>query len=218
MKRKINNIIKKSLTLSRIKLFLFRKRWKKHNRHNMTNAKNCFNEQKVSVGKGTYGDLDIRHFGDETERLEIGSFCSIAPECVFLLGGEHSYNKVSTYPFMVKYGYKQNESFSKGPVIVSDDVWIGFRSTILSGVTIGKGAVIAAGSVVASDVPPYSIVAGVPARVIKYRFSDEIIEKVSGVDYECFNELYIEEKKSSIDTIINDGNVDCIVEELIKSR
>ena len=71
-----------------------------------------------------------------------------------------------------------NESICRGSIIIDDDVWIGYRSTILSGVHVSKGAVIAAGAVVTHDVPPYAIVAGVPARVIGYRFSEEMIAKL----------------------------------------
>lgn len=72
----------------------------------------------------------------------------------------------------------KHEATSKGDIVVKDDVWIGYGSIILSGVHIGQGAVIAAGSVVSHDVPPYAIVGGVPARLIKYRFSEEMTKKL----------------------------------------
>lgn len=75
------------------------------------------------------------------------------------------------------------EACTKGDIIVDDDVWIGERATIMSGVHIGQGAVIAAGSVVTHDIPPYAVVGGVPAKIIKYRFSKEIIDGLLKVDY-----------------------------------
>ena len=77
--------------------------------------------------------------------------------------------------------YDDLMSISKGPIIVGNDVWIGFRSIILSGVTIGDGAVIYAGSVVTKDIPPYAIVAGVPAKIIRYRFDAKTIERLARV-------------------------------------
>ena len=81
-----------------------------------------------------------------------------------------------------------HEAISKGDIIIEDDVWIGYRSTILSGVHIGQGAVIAAGSVVTKDVPPYTVVAGVPAKNIKKRFPDEMIKELLEIKYESLDE------------------------------
>ena len=75
------------------------------------------------------------------------------------------------------------EGIGKGDIIVEDDVWIGCRVTVLSGVHIGQGAVVAAGALVTKDVPPYAIVGGVPAKVIKYRFEPEMIEELLKIDY-----------------------------------
>ena len=88
---------------------------------------------------------------------------------------------------------EKQEGVSKGNIIVDDDVWIGFRSTILSGVHIGQGAIVAAGSVVTKDVPPYAIVGGVPAKVIKYRFSPEMITELLRVDYSQLTEELVKE-------------------------
>ena len=88
---------------------------------------------------------------------------------------------------------EEQEGTSKGNITVDDDVWIGFRSTILSGVHIGQGAVIAAGSVVTKDVPPYAIVGGVPAKVIKYRFPSNIINELLKIDYKKMTEDMIKE-------------------------
>lgn len=139
----------------------------KKNKHNFTIVENCFNFSKVTVGKYTYGPIKALSFGNNNEKLVIGSFCSIAKEVTFLLGGAHNYQTLSTYPFPVKWF--SEDTPSKGPIIIDDDVWIGYKATILSGVHIGQGAVIAAGAVVTKDVPAYSIVGGVPAKVIKFK-------------------------------------------------
>lgn len=130
-----------------------------------------------SVGDYTYGRPRVRHWG-EGARLTVGRFCSIADGVEILLGGNHPSDIVTTYPFFAfpdlwpgaprPDGYP----FSKGDVVIGSDVWIGTGATILSGVTVGSGAVIAARAVVAKDVPPYAIVAGNPARVVKMRFDE----------------------------------------------
>lgn len=172
-------IIKKTRIGFHIKKFI----WRKKNKHNFTRMGNEFDGNIVNVGRYTYGTLNVLQFGNPVEKLDIGNFCSIAEESFFLTGGEHGYATISTYPYKVMCNNEISEAISKGPIVVKDDVWIGFRTTVMSGVTIGQGAVVAAGSVVTKDVPPYAIVAGVPAKVIKYRFSTEIIEELLKVDY-----------------------------------
>ena len=163
-----------------------RQYWRIINQHNMTNIgrRNYSKEYDeeihngiVTVGRYTYGEINFSSFGASMEKLIIGDFCSIAGEVLFILGGNHDYYMLSTYPFLVNFFGEKNEAYSNGPIIVKDDVWIGQRVTIMSGVEIGQGAVIAAGSVVTKSVPPYAIVGGVPAKLIKYRFPENIINK-----------------------------------------
>lgn len=153
------------------------------NPHNSTYAVNAFDAALVSVGKMTYGGIQV-YSAAPLSRLIIGSFCSIAPEVVFVMNNEHRTDTISSFPFKVKMLKSEPyEAASKGGITVGDDVWIGARATILDGVTIGQGAVVAAGAVVAKDVPPYAIVGGVPAKVIRYRFSGEMVERLMGIDY-----------------------------------
>lgn len=173
-------------------LFIFRKRWKKNNTHNSTFAINIFNDKCVKIGNETYGGLKV--FNDTNAVLTMGAFCSIAENVVFLLGHEHRKNTVSSYPFKQKFNIgKVKDAYSKGDIIVDDDVWIGYGSIIMSNVHIGQGAIVAAGSIVTRDVPPYAIVAGVPAKVIKYRFDAGIIKELLKVDYSKLSKEKIEE-------------------------
>lgn len=124
---------------------------------------------------------------NKESKLKIGNFCSIAPEVAFILSADHYINQFSTYPFKSKVFDQGDEGVSKGDIIIEDDVWIGFRSTILSGVTIGQGAIVGAGSVVTKSVPPYAIVGGVPAKVISYRFETEIREEMKKLTFRSSN-------------------------------
>lgn len=161
---------------------IFKKKWRKLNPNNFTNAEDLFDPTCVEVGDYTYGGLHVLTYNRDN-KLKIGKFCSIAQEVMFVLSADHYTDHISSYPFKVWIMKEEQEGVSKGDITIDDDVWIGFRSTILSGVHIGQGAVIAAGSVVTKDVPPYAIVGGVPAKVIKYRFSPEKITELMKIDY-----------------------------------
>jgi len=163
--------------------------WKLNNRHNFTSPGKPFNKNIVSVGNYTYGIINVHSSGDK-HLLKIGSFCSISNEVLFLLS-DHNYKLPSTYPFKTLLFNNGPDAIAKGDIIVKDDVWIGYRSIILSGVTIGQGAVVAAGSVVTKDVPPYAIVGGNPAKIIKYRFSDNKIKELLKIDYSKIDKDYI---------------------------
>lgn len=165
-----------------IRLLIFRLHWRKRNKHNFTVAKTLFPIDSVEVGNSSYGGIRVLDFGGDY-KLSIGSFCSIGPNVTFVLQADHNMNYFSTYPFKVKLMGEQSEAVSKGNITVKDDVWIGCGVIILSGITIGQGSVIAAGAIVTHDVPPYAIVAGNPAKVIRYRFSDEVIARMLDFDY-----------------------------------
>lgn len=138
-------------------------------------------DSRVSVGRFTYGNPEFLLWGD-SERIHIGSFCSIANEVVISGGGEHRTDWVTTFPMRIAFGDplagKDGHPASKGETKIGNDVWIATRAMVLSGVNIGDGAVIGAGAVVASDVPPYAIVAGNPAKIIRYRFEPNEIKRL----------------------------------------
>ncbi|WP_279387272.1 CatB-related O-acetyltransferase [Aestuariirhabdus litorea] len=124
------------------------------------------------------------HDWNEGTTLSIGAYCSISSGVNIYLGGHHRADWVSSYPFpafvrsaatIPEYGG------SNGDVVIGNDVWLCANASILSGVTIGDGAVVANGALVTRDVPPYAIVGGNPAKILRYRFEPEIIERLLGV-------------------------------------
>ena len=170
--------------------------WRRMNSHNQTFIARDFDITKVTVGNKTYGPLNVWTWGSSNEKLSIGNFVSIAEDVKFLLGGNHEYKRISTFPFKVKYFGHAHEATSKGEIIVEDDVWIGHGCLILSGVKIGKGSIIAAGSVVTKDVRPYSIYGGAPAAFIKNRFDNsEVVEILTKIDFSEINDDFIFDNK-----------------------
>ncbi len=140
---------------------------------------------RYRIGEYTYGKPRVVSWG-EGSSLRIGKYCSISANVVIFLGSEHRTEWISTYPF--PYIWEEAKSIkghpaTKGDVVIGSDVWIGFGTTILSGVTIGDGAAIGACSLVIRDVPPYAIVAGNPAQVLRYRFDAETIQKLLKISW-----------------------------------
>lgn len=132
----------------------------------------------IQIGKYSYGYEQF--FGKQDILKSIGSFCSISG-FVVIANGNHPINFVTTHPITYNPEYRMvnrfySEIFTGSEVTISNDVWIGASVTILPGVKIGNGAVIGAGAVVTKDVPDYAVVIGVPAKIHKYRFSDDIIQ------------------------------------------
>lgn len=181
-----------------IKIRLANYKWKRMNRHNSTSVANLFDLNKVIVGNYTYGNLFVLAH-NSFHKVKIGNFCSLAPNVAFIVESDHSMNHISTFPFKtICLGCMEGEAVSKGDIIVEDDVWIGYGAVILSGVTIGQGAVIAAGSVVTENVEPYAIVGGVPARLIRYRFNKELIQRLIKIDYSKLSGNTIKEHISDL--------------------
>ncbi len=157
--------------------------------------KNAVQNPNIEVGDFTiYNDFvhDPRdfqrnnvlyHYPINGDRLTIGRFCSIACGTRFLMNSaNHAMGSLSTYVFPIFYeewGHGMNVTTAwnhRGNIVVGNDVWIGYEAVILSGVTIGDGAIVAARSVVTKDVPPYTIVGGAPAKPIRRRFGQEVID------------------------------------------
>jgi acetyltransferase-like isoleucine patch superfamily enzyme len=150
--------------------------------------KDILRNSNYEVGDFTYGNPRILEWG-EGANLKIGKFCSIAENVNLFLGGNHRADWISTYPFNKISTFNiQSENIvghpsTKGDIIIGHDVWIGFGSTILSGVNIGSGAIIGAFSLVTKNVLPYEIVAGNPARHIRFRFDEIIINKLMRIEW-----------------------------------
>jgi len=146
---------------------------------------NCHN---VEVGDYTYFDGQnfkehvTHHYDFIGDKLIIGKFCQIGRNVEFIMNGaNHQMNAVSTYPFYIFQGWEQNPPLKndlpyKGDTIIGNDVWIGQNVTFLPGVHVGNGCIIGANAVVASNIPAYCVVVGNPAKIIKKRFDDEMIE------------------------------------------
>lgn len=153
----------------------------------VTHIQPTVHNPRIIVGEFSYfGDVDFEkhvthHYEFIGDRLIIGRFCQIGAGVEFIMNGaNHQMNAVTTFPFYVMLGWDMTPPLLsalpiKGDTVVGNDVWIGQNVTILPGVHIGDGAIIGANSVVGSDVEPYTIVAGNPAKIIRKRFDDELI-------------------------------------------
>lgn len=159
-------------------------------RHRLKNWRNPHNETRLHlaalagrfgflIGDYSYGRPKVR-FPETGRKLVIGRYCSIADKVEILLGGNHRTDWVTTYPFAAMRGLwpgapDADYHASGGDVTIGHDVWLGSGALILSGVAIGHGAVVAARAVVTKDVPPYAIVGGNPAKIIRHRFDEGTI-------------------------------------------
>lgn len=161
------------------------------------------------IGEYTYGRPTVLGFNN-TSTLHVGKFCSIASNVTIYLGVEHQTKWITTYPFVEFPDLIKNRpvNLSKGDVVIGNDVWIADGALILSGVTIGDGAVIGARSVVAKDIKPYEIVAGNPAKHIRFRFNPDQIGKLMAIKWWYWD---IEKIKDNFDLILN-NNIDLFIE------
>ncbi len=157
--------------------------------------KNTVSNPNIVVGDYTYyDDLEdsedfernvLYHFPFIGDRLIIGKFCAIAQGAKFIMNGaNHRLTGFSTYPFNIfghgweKVSPEADELPYKGDTVIGNDVWIGYEATFMPGVSVGDGAIIAAKSVVVKDVPAYSMVGGYPAKHIRQRFDDEVVQSL----------------------------------------
>ena len=180
--------------------------------------KNVIDNPNIQIGDYTiYNDFihDPRefqknnvlyHYPINKDRLIIGKFCSIACGAKFLFNSaNHKMTSLSTYTFPLffeEWGLKKENVAQawdqKGDIMIGNDVWIGYEAVILSGVTIGDGAVIGCRAVVTKDIPPYTIVGGVPAKPIRKRFDEETIKELQKIKWWDWPEEKITEKIQAI--------------------
>ncbi|HAY3540432.1 CatB-related O-acetyltransferase [Elizabethkingia anophelis] len=173
--------------------------WRLDNKHNYTSlSKNVKDSKIIKVGNFSYGEINAESFENKDEKLIIGNFVSIAPNVLFILGGNHQIDTFTCYPLKAQFlePYCNEDAQTKGPIIVEDEVWIGNNVIVMSGIKIGKGAIVAAGSVVTKDIPPFAIVGGNPAKFIKWRFAEELISKRVEIN---INTIELEIIKQNID-------------------
>ena len=165
---------------------------------------------QYSIGEMTYGYPKVYDYKDGTN-LVIGNYCSFADNVNILIGGEHHSNYISTFPFttFLEVEFKIRDKKSKGDVIIGNDVWVANNVTILSGVTIGDGAILGAGSIVTKNVKDYEVVAGNPAKHLKFRFSKEQIIALKKIAWWEWDLNKIKENYQ----LIMSNNIDLFIEK-----
>jgi acetyltransferase-like isoleucine patch superfamily enzyme len=156
-------------------------------------------QPRLNIGTHTYANgLTIYCWNSDFE-LSIGKYCSIADNVTVIAGGEHHMERVSSYPFSDRWKLvsenEQPKALDKGGIKIGHDVWIGHGATILSGVSIGHGAVIGAMAVVTKNVEPYSVVVGNPAKHIKSRFPETLVESLIKIKWWDWPENKIKESQ-----------------------
>ena len=172
---------------------------------------NCTSDiiDKIEIGDYTYGDVNLVTFNGQNCRLKIGRFCSIALKSTFILGGHHPYKTISTFPINNFLAPNMNcerinkDFYKSADITLNDDVWVGCGATIMPGVTIGQGAIVAAASHVIKDVPPYAIVGGNPAKIIKYRFDEDVINEL--LKFADYSKITPEKAQKYLSFLINEN-------------
>jgi acetyltransferase-like isoleucine patch superfamily enzyme len=185
------------------------------NPHNLTRLHHAAEIARFGheIGDYSYGRLRIRSWGKGT-KLRIGRFCSFADGVTIFLGGSHRTDWVTTYPFSDFEGLwpeavgLPSTLTTRGDVSIGSDIWIGAGATILSGVNIGHGAVVATQAVVSRDVPPYAIVAGNPAKVVKLRFGEATIAALLDLAWWDLPR----EKIAKLIPLLQSGDVEAVIE------
>lgn len=156
---------------------------------------------RFSVGRGTYWDpsTEFRTYTAE-ERIVIGRYCSIAPRVTIIAGGEHNADLPSTWPFDNFLRGRRNPTRTYRTIqstIIGSDVWIGYGAHVAGGANVGHGAIIGAHAVVVKDIPPYAIVIGNPARILRFRFEPPVIQKLLDIAWWNWSPREISERLDS---------------------
>lgn len=194
----VDRVVRRAV--SRLERHRFQSRW--------------FRRSVLHVGEGTYGNPKVVYFGGDSAKVTVGRYCSISEGVEFLPGGQHNIDWVSTFPFREAFGLpgrrQDGHPASKGDICIGNDVWLGRGAKIMSGCSVGDGAVVGAYSVVTSDIPPYGIAVGVPARVIRNRFSDEVVEQLLAMQWWDWPQSEILAKVEWLNSVLDPaGLMDC---------
>jgi len=178
-------------------------------------SRGCVLNGDVAIGRGTNVEPECELVGD----VSLGRYCAIARECTFQETNHETGQPSLQIKLYTEVLDSDLEPASKGPITVGNDVWIGARATVLSGVTIGDGAVVGAGAVVTDDVEPYAVVAGVPAERIKWRFPEDVREKLLDLEWWRWDEATIRENRDFFERELTDSDdvpaADEVVEESV---
>jgi acetyltransferase-like isoleucine patch superfamily enzyme len=168
----------------------------------------------VTVGRHTYGHVDgtFRLFMPGV-RIDVGAFCSIAPEVRILAGSEHVMTRVTTFPLNALLfdpaGGNAIDAVDRGTTEIGHDVWLGLGAIVLSGVKIGHGAIVGAGSVVSKWVPPYAVVVGNPAQIVHYRFDSDMRHRLLTIRWWEWDDEQIHALRSlfmaDVDSFLNEA-------------
>lgn len=149
-------------------------------------------------GEGSYGLPRINSY-DHHSSVSVGGYTSIASNVSFLLGANHKLRYVTSFPLdRINKNKTVFDASEQGNIAIGSDVWIGYGATLIGEITIGDGAIVGAEALVVDDVPPYAVVGGVPAKVIKYRFTREQIEKLLAIKWWNWDRKTIENRESDI--------------------
>lgn len=154
----------------RVLMLSLRHAFKKHGKNFIFDPFGVYSFESIEVGEHVYIGLNPTILAKKGNTITFGNKIMLGPN-VTIMGGDHRSQVIGKYMFDVKDKLPENDQ----PVIIEDDVWIGSDATILKGVTIGRGSIVAANALVIKSVPPYSIVGGVPAKILKKRFNEEEI-------------------------------------------
>lgn len=219
------SLIKNNFSISRLKKQFQNKKlsWIMFYDQKSVISNKCRIQRFVILRRCTLGDYSYIGYNTNIYNAEIGKFCSISKHVSIGLPS-HPSNYISTSPIFVNivngtgYSWSDRNIYNSVPekVTIGHDVWIGMKATIMGGVSVGNGAIIAAHSVVTKDVPPYAIVAGVPAKIIKYRFTEDVINQLEKSGWWNHPDKFLRERIAAFQQEVSSQNINHLMSILLQ--